>query len=156
MSAAMALEVLRRSGAVSGTGDDAPLQVTRRHLVLDSQDAGTMTYYAKAIRRFLETCSTNLVNSEPDRLFVRFVVPDSGLREQDWLKFRHLVGERLDPVLHDLDARFGGFEPPAHCEDAISVGVGFFIYKDSLSEVNQPNEPGLAVAVEAETGRTPT
>ena len=65
------------------------------------------------------------------RRFERWVFPDFGIKQVDWEIFRDLVQERLQSVIQDLDTRFTSFErPDEHEEQALSVGVGMYLYKD--------------------------
>lgn len=133
LSASQAFKTLEKSGAVIRTGVDAPIQVTRRDLVIDSEAAGTVDFYARAMSGFLETSVQNLCAGAGDKVFQRWVVPDHGIRKEDWPVFSEIVKERLEPVLRELDTKFAALEAP-NASDATGcfVGVGFYIYGNDL------------------------
>jgi Family of unknown function (DUF6502) len=126
-----AISTLENSGAVVRQSLEAPIQVTRRDLVIDAREAGTIEFFGRAARGFLDTSVQNMTCAPQDKIFQRWVVPDQGIRPEDWSKFSEIVKERLEPVLHDLDAKFAGLEPPTGVQsDGISVGVGFYLYRE--------------------------
>ncbi len=127
-----AILTLENSGAVVRQSLEAPIQVTRRDLVIDSREAGTIEFIGRAARGFLDTSVQNMTCAPQDKIFQRWVVPDQGIRPEDWIRFSEIVRERLEPVLHDLDAKFAGLEPPSDLlqGDGVAVGVGFYLYRE--------------------------
>jgi hypothetical protein len=88
------------------------------------------------VRRYVETIDHNLGETEPTRRrFERWVFPDYGIREEDWIPFSDMVRDRLQEVIEDLETQFGLFRRPREGVDRIlSVGVGLYLYKDDLAD----------------------
>jgi Family of unknown function (DUF6502) len=126
-----AMATLENSGAVVRQNLEGPVHVTRRDLVIDSREAGTIEFFGRASRGFLDTSVQNMTCAPSEKIFQRWVVPDQGIREEDWQKFSEMVRERLEPVLHELDAKFATLEAPSGKKaEGVSVGVGFYLYRE--------------------------
>jgi hypothetical protein len=91
--------------------------------------------FARGVRRFVETVDHNLGETDAfRRRFERWVFPDYGIREEDWIPFNDMVRDRLQEVIEDLETQFGLFRRPRDGDKTLSVGVGLYLYKDDLAE----------------------
>jgi hypothetical protein len=113
-----------------------PIRVIKRTYIPESMAPDAVELFARGLRRYSETLNHNLENSAPeDRLFERWVFPDDGVRERDWDAFHALVSERLQDLVRELDTKFSWFESPQNAgEEAMSVGVGIYVYKDTQQD----------------------
>ena len=127
------LHELIRSGAVTQSVAGGPVQLMNRELKIEGLESGVVNFYAREIRRFLDTSLLNMSVSRSEKIYQRWVIPDDGICAKDWEQFAQDVRSRLDPVLTDLDARFSGFEAPQPSDEAgLSVGVGFYVFREPL------------------------
>jgi len=108
------------------------IRVLKRTFIPEDMAPEQIEVFARGVRRYVETIDHNLREKEPSlRRFERWVFPDFGIKPSDWERFRDLVQERLQAVIEDLDTRFTSFERPDEREEqALSVGVGMYVYKD--------------------------
>jgi hypothetical protein len=108
------------------------IRVLKRTFIPEEMAPELIEVFARGVRRYVETIDHNLREKDPSlRRFERWVFPDFGIKQADWETFRDLVQERLQSVIEDLDTRFTSFErPDEHEEQALSVGVGMYLYKD--------------------------
>ncbi|HET8692455.1 MAG TPA: hypothetical protein VFM30_10030, partial [Steroidobacteraceae bacterium] len=84
------------------------------------------------------------------RRFERWVFPDYGIREEDWVPFNDMVRDRLQEVIEDLETQFVLFRRPREGVDKVlSVGVGLYLYKDDLADDKKFQEM-LATLIEDE------
>jgi hypothetical protein len=109
--------------------------------------------FARGVRRFVETVDHNLGETDAlKRRFERWVFPDYGIREEDWIPFSDMVRDRLQEVIEDLETQFALFRRPRDGVDkTISVGVGLYLYKDDLTDDRKFKEM-IANLMEGEKG----
>lgn len=110
-----------------------PVRVIKRTYIPESMIPQALEIFAKGVRRYSTTAAHNLQNADgAQRIFERWVFPDDGILDRDWSRFQELVSERLQDLVRELDTKFAWFESPrSRGEDAVSVGVGIYVYRDS-------------------------
>jgi Family of unknown function (DUF6502) len=125
------LQELVRSGAVTQSGGTGQLLLKNRELQIEGLESGVVDFYAREIRRFLDTSLLNMSVSRSEKIYQRWVIPDDGICQKDWDRFASEVRARLDPVLSDLDERISRFDKPEFAnEKGLSVGVGFYVFRE--------------------------
>jgi hypothetical protein len=130
------LEELIRVGAAIIAPESGMIRVMKRTFIPEQMAPEVIEVFARGVRRYVETIDHNLGEEDPERKrFERWVFPDYGIREEDWVPFRDMVRDRLQEVIEDLETQFVLFRRPRPETDRIlSVGVGLYLYKDDLSE----------------------
>jgi len=136
VDAQLMLEELMRFGAVRIAEENGMIHVEKRTFIPEQMAPELIEIFARGVRRFVETVDHNLGHKEPaSRRFERWVFPDYGIREEDWVPFSEMVRDRLQDVIDDLETQFALFRRPREGTDQIlSVGVGLYLYKDDLVE----------------------
>jgi len=112
------------------------IHVEKRTFIPEQMAPELIEIFARGVRRFVETVDHNLGETDAQkRRFERWVFPDYGIREEDWIPFNDMVRDRLQEVIEDLETQFGLFRRPRDGVDrTISVGVGLYLYKDDLAD----------------------
>jgi hypothetical protein len=133
--AAMLVELVNVDAALVPP-EGEPIRVTKRTYIPESMAPDAVEVFARSVRRFSETADHNLEHETPDqRLFERWVFPDDGIRDRDWVAFHAMVSERLQDLVRELDTKFSWFESPRNRgEDGMSVGVGIYVYRDTQED----------------------
>lgn len=132
------LDELIRSGVAMLSVDGTQVHLIKRDLQIEGLDTGITDFYAREIRRFLDTSLLNLEAERSEKIYQRWVIADQGIGENDWGRFAQDVKQRLDPVLFDLDARFSGYEAPESTGVAgLAVGVGVYVFREPLAASRQ-------------------
>lgn len=128
-------ELLRVKAAVQMEASGL-IRVQKRTYIPEHMAPELIEVFARGVRRYTETIDHNIRESDPQqKRFERWVFPDDGICESDWLAFRDMVHERLQQVIEDLDTRFGTFRRPDPAADKqLSVGVGLYLFKDDLDD----------------------
>jgi hypothetical protein len=130
------LDELMRIGAATIAEESGMIRVMKRTYIPEQMAPELIEIFARGVRRYVETIDHNLGETEPTRRrFERWVFPDYGIREEDWIPFSDMVRDRLQEVIEDLETQFGLFRRPREGVDRIlSVGVGLYLYKDDLAD----------------------
>jgi hypothetical protein len=130
------LDELMRIGAATIAEESGMIRVMKRTYIPEQMAPELIEIFARGVRRYVETIDHNLGETEPTRRrFERWVFPDYGIREEDWIPFSDMVRDRLQEVIEDLETQFGLFRKPREGVDRIlSVGVGLYLYKDDLAD----------------------
>lgn len=130
------LEELMRISAVTIAEESGMIRVLKRTYIPEQMAPELIEIFARGVRRYVETIDHNLGELDASRRrFERWVFPDYGIREEDWVPFNDMVRDRLQEVVEDLETQFGLFRKPRPGVDqALSVGVGLYLYKDDLAD----------------------
>jgi hypothetical protein len=125
------LDELMRIGAATIAEESGMIRVMKRTYIPEQMAPELIEIFARGVRRYVETIDHNLGETEPTRRrFERWVFPDYGIREEDWIPFSD-----MQEVIEDLETQFGLFRRPREGVDRIlSVGVGLYLYKDDLAD----------------------
>jgi hypothetical protein len=136
VDAQLMLEELIRFRAAKVVEESGMIHVEKRTFIPEQMAPELIEIFARGVRRFVETVDHNLGEQDAlKRRFERWVFPDYGIREEDWLPFSEMVRDRLQEVIDDLETQFGLFRRPrAEVDNTLSVGVGLYLYKDDLVE----------------------
>jgi Family of unknown function (DUF6502) len=152
MPARAMLDELLRSNTAARVEERGTVKVLKRTYVPEGLAPEVIEVFARGVRRYVETVDFNLTAPNPRvKRFERSVFPDDGILEDDWDRFREFVKERLEPVVQELDTKFSWFDSPTQRDKpALSVGVGFFIFRDDPEDAKT-----LARLMAAEPEETP-
>jgi hypothetical protein len=143
------LEELIRVAAATIAEESGMIRVLKRTFIPEQMAPELIEVFARGVRRYVETIDHN-------RRFERWVFPDYGIREEDWVPFSDMVRDRLQEVIEDLETQFVLFRKPRPDVDKVlSVGVGLYLYKDDLADDKKFQEM-LATLLEEEEGTEPT
>ena len=147
------LEELMRVGAAIVAEESGMIRVHKRTFIPEQMAPELIEVFARGVRRYVETIDHNLREHDASkRRFERWVFPDYGIREEDWVLFNDMVRDRLQELVEDLDTQFAGFQKPLDGEErTLSVGVGLYIYKDDLADDKKFQEM-LAKVVDDDEG----
>lgn len=130
------LEELMRVGAATIAEESGMIHVLKRTFIPEQMAPELIEVFARGVRRYVETIDHNLGEQDAEkRRFERWVFPDYGIREEDWVPFSDMVRDRLKEVIEDLETQFVLFRRPRPGVDrTLSVGVGLYLYKDDLAD----------------------
>jgi len=130
------LEELMRVGAATIAEESGMIHVLKRTFIPEQMAPELIEVFARGVRRYVETIDHNLGEQDASkRRFERWVFPDYGIREEDWVPFSDMVRDRLQDVIEDLETQFVLFRRPREGVDrTLSVGVGLYLYKDDLAD----------------------
>ncbi len=130
------LEELMRVAAAKIAEESGMIHVLKRTFIPEQMAPELIEVFARGVRRYVETIDHNLGAQESSkRRFERWVFPDYGIREEDWVPFNDMVRDRLQDVIEDLETQFVLFRKPRTGVDrTLSVGVGLYLYKDDLAD----------------------
>lgn len=130
------LEELMRVGAATIAEESGMIRVLKRTFIPEQMAPELIEVFARGVRRYVETIDHNLGEQDASkRRFERWVFPDYGIREEDWVPFSDMVRDRLQEVIEDLETQFVLFRRPRPGVDrTLSVGVGLYLYKDDLAD----------------------
>ncbi len=130
------LEELMRVAAAKIAEESGMIHVLKRTFIPEQMAPELIEVFARGVRRYVETIDHNLGAQESSRRrFERWVFPDYGIREEDWVPFNDMVRDRLQDVIEDLETQFVLFRKPrAGVDRTLSVGVGLYLYKDDLAD----------------------
>jgi len=136
VDAQLMLEELIRFRAAKIAEESGMIHVEKRTFIPEQMAPELIEIFARGVRRFVETVDNNLGEQDAtNRRFERWVFPDYGIREEDWVPFSEMVRDRLQDVIEDLETQFALFRRPrAGTDQILSVGVGLYLYKDDLVE----------------------
>lgn len=150
------LEELMRVGAATVAEESGMIRVLKRTFIPEQMAPELIEVFARGVRRYVETIDHNLGEQESGkRRFERWVFPDYGIREEDWIPFNDMVRDRLQEVIEDLETQFVLFRKPREGVDKVlSVGVGLYLYKDDLADDKKFQEM-LATLIEDEKSSGP-
>lgn len=146
------LEELMRIGAATIAEESGMIRVLKRTFIPEQMAPELIEIFARGVRRYVETIDHNLGEQDAGkRRFERWVFPDGGIREEDWVLFNDMVRDRLQEVIEDLETQFVLFRKPRPGLDrTLSVGVGLYLYKDDLADDKKFQEM-LATLVDEES-----
>jgi hypothetical protein len=130
------LEELMSVNAATIAEESGMIRVLKRTYIPEQMAPELIEVFARGVRRYVETIDHNLREQDPSRRrFERWVFPDYGIREEDWVPFSDMVRDRLQDVIEDLETQFVLFRRPrAGYDQSLSVGVGLYLYKDDLAD----------------------
>ena len=130
------LEELMRVNAATISEESGMIRVLKRTYIPEQMAPELIEVFARGVRRYVETIDHNLRVQDPaQRRFERWVFPDYGIREDDWVPFSDMVRDRLQEVIEDLETQFVLFRKPRpDVDETLSVGVGLYLYKDDLAD----------------------
>ncbi|TAK54234.1 MAG: hypothetical protein EPO25_07950 [Gammaproteobacteria bacterium] len=135
MDPELVLSELIRVEAAKVAEDSGMIRVLKRTYIPEQMAPELVEIFSRGVRRYVETIDHNLAERDPDRRrFERWVFPDYGIREEDWIQFSDLVRNRLQDVIEDLETKFALFPRPQVGDRILSVGVGLYVYKDDLAD----------------------
>jgi len=150
------LEELMRVSTATIAEESGMIRVLKRTFIPEQMAPELIEVFARGVRRYVETIDHNLGEQDSSkRRFERWVFPDYGIREEDWVPFSDMVRDRLQEVIEDLETQFVLFRRPrVGVDKTLSVGVGLYLYKDDLADDKRFQEM-LATLLEDETGPEP-
>lgn len=150
------LEELMGVGAATIAEESGMIHVLKRTFIPEQMAPELIEVFARGVRRYVETIDHNLGEQDSSkRRFERWVFPDYGIREEDWIPFSDMVRDRLQEVIEDLETQFVLFRrPQAGVDRILSVGVGLYLYKDDLADDKKFQEM-LATLLDDETRSGP-
>ncbi len=150
------LEELMRVGAATIAEESGMIRVLKRTYIPEQMAPELIEVFARGVRRYVETIDHNLGEQDAGkRRFERWVFPDYGIREEDWVPFNDMVRDRLQEVIEDLETQFVLFRRPRPGVDrTLSVGVGLYLYKDDLADDKKFQEM-LATLLDEEQSQEP-
>ncbi len=156
VEAQLMLEELMRVGAATIAEESGMIRVLKRTFIPEQMAPELIEVFARGVRRYVETIDHNLGEQDASRRrFERWVFPDYGIREEDWVPFSDMVRDRLQEVIEDLETQFVLFRRPREGIDRIlSVGVGLYLYKDDLADDKKFQEM-LETLLDDEQGSKP-
>ncbi|MGQ0383524.1 MAG: DUF6502 family protein [Gammaproteobacteria bacterium] len=130
------LEELMRVGAATIAEESGMIRVLKRTYIPEQMAPELIEVFARGVRRYVETIDHNLGETDAsNRRFERWVFPDYGIREEDWVPFRDMVRDRWQEGIEDVETQFVLFRRPRPGADrTLSVGVGLYLYKDDLAD----------------------
>jgi hypothetical protein len=136
VQAELLLDELMRVGAATIAEESGMIRVLKRTFIPEQMAPELIEVFARGVRRYVETIDHNLREVDgTKRRFERWVFPDYGIREEDWVPFSDMVRDRLQEVIEDLETQFVLFRRPREGVDrTLSVGVGLYLYKDDLAD----------------------
>jgi hypothetical protein len=136
VQAELLLDELMRVGAATIAEESGMIRVLKRTFIPEQMAPELIEVFARGVRRYVETIDHNLREEDgTKRRFERWVFPDYGIREEDWVPFSDMVRDRLQEVIEDLETQFVLFRRPREGVDrTLSVGVGLYLYKDDLAD----------------------
>jgi hypothetical protein len=136
VEAQLMLEELIRVGTATIAEESGMIRVLKRTFIPEQMAPELIEVFARGVRRYVETIDHNLGEKDADkRRFERWVFPDYGIREEDWIPFSDMVRDRLQEVIEDLETQFVLFRRPRlGVDQTLSVGVGLYLYKDDLAD----------------------
>ena len=136
VSPQLMLDELMRVNAARVSEESGMISVLKRTYIPEQMAPELIEVFARGVRRYVETIDHNLREQDPTRRrFERWVFPDYGIREEDWVPFNDLIRDRLQEVIEDLETQFVLFRKPREDVDkTLSVGVGLYLYKDDLAD----------------------
>ena len=136
ISPELMLEELMRVHAATIAEESGLIRVLKRTFIPEQMAPELIEVFARGVRRYVETIDHNLREVDPSkRRFERWVFPDYGIREEDWVPFNDMVRDRLQDVIEDLETQFVLIRKPRpESERILSVGVGLYLYKDDLAD----------------------
>lgn len=136
VQAQLMLEELMRVGSATIAEESGMIRVLKRTFIPEQMAPELIEVFARGVRRYVETVDHNLGEQDASkRRFERWVFPDYGIREEDWVPFNDMVRDRLQEVIEDLETQFVLFRRPREGIDrTLSVGVGLYLYKDDLAD----------------------
>ena len=145
-----------RVGAATIAEESGMIRVLKRTFIPEQMAPELIEVFARGVRRYVETIDHNLGEQEANnRRFERWVFPDYGIREEDWVPFNEMVRDRLQEVIEDLETQFVLFRRPrAGVDRTLSVGVGLYLYKDDLADDKKFQEM-LSTLLDDEQGSKP-
>ncbi|MEX2151246.1 MAG: DUF6502 family protein [Steroidobacteraceae bacterium] len=151
------LEELIAVAAATIAEESGMIRVLKRTFIPEQMAPELIEVFARGVRRYVETIDHNLGEQDSSkRRFERWVFPDYGIREEDWVPFSDMVRDRLQEVIEDLETQFVLFRKPRPEIDRIlSVGVGLYLYKDDLADDRKFQEM-LATLLDEEQEAEPT
>jgi hypothetical protein len=151
------LEELIGVAAATIAEESGMIRVLKRTFIPEQMAPELIEVFARGVRRYVETIDHNLGEQDSTkRRFERWVFPDYGIREEDWIPFSDMVRDRLQEVIEDLETQFVLFRKPRPEIDRIlSVGVGLYLYKDDLADDRKFQEM-LATLLDEEQKAEPT
>lgn len=150
------LDELTRVNAAMIAEESGMIRVLKRTYIPEQMAPELIEVFARGVRRYVETIDHNLREQDPGRRrFERWVFPDYGICEEDWVPFSDMVRDRLQDVIEDLETQFVLFRKPrADLDRTLSVGVGLYLYKDDLADDKKFQEM-LATLLNEEQGAEP-
>jgi len=150
------LEELMRVSAATIAEESGMIRVLKRTFIPEQMAPELIEVFARGVRRYVETIDHNLGEKETSRKrFERWVFPDYGIREEDWVPFSDMVRDRLQEVIEDLETQFVLFRRPREGIDRmISVGVGLYVYKDDLADDKKFQEMLATLMADEEASRS--
>ena len=87
------------------------IHVEKRTFIPEQMAPELIEMFARGVRRFVETVDHNLGETDAfKRRFERWVFPDYGIREEDWIPFSDMVRDRLQEVIEDLETNLRCFD----------------------------------------------
>ena len=136
VSPQLMLEELMRVSAATIAEESGLIRVLKRTFIPEQMAPELIEVFARGVRRYVETIDHNLREVDSSkRRFERWVFPDYGIREEDWVPFNDMVRDRLQDVIEDLETQFVLIRRPrAESDRILSVGVGLYLYKDDLAD----------------------
>jgi hypothetical protein len=136
VQAEVLLDELMRVGTATIAEESGMIRVLKRTFIPEQMAPELIEVFARGVRRYVETIDNNLREQDgTKRRFERWVFPDYGIREEDWVPFSEMVRDRLQEVIEDLETQFVLFRRPREGVDKkLSVGVGLYLYKDDLAD----------------------
>ena len=136
VSPQLMLEELMRVNAATIAEESGLIRVLKRTFIPEQMAPELIEVFARGVRRYVETIDHNLREVDSSkRRFERWVFPDYGIREEDWVPFNDMVRDRLQDVIEDLETQFVLIRKPrAEADRILSVGVGLYLYKDDLAD----------------------
>ena len=156
VQAQVMLEELMRVGAATIAEESGMIRVLKRTFIPEQMAPELIEVFARGVRRYVETIDHNLGEQDAGkRRFERWVFPDYGIREEDWVPFSDMVRDRLQEVIEDLETQFVLFRRPREGIDrTLGVGVGLYLYKDDLADDKKFQEM-LGTLLDDEQGSEP-
>jgi hypothetical protein len=156
VQAEILLDELMRVGAATIAEESGMIRVLKRTFIPEQMAPELIEVFARGVRRYVETIDHNLREHDATkRRFERWVFPDYGIREEDWVPFSEMVRDRLQEVIEDLETQFVLFRRPREGVDKkLSVGVGLYLYKDDLAD-DQKFQEMLATLLDEEQRSEP-
>jgi len=150
VSPQLMLEELMRVNAAAIAEESGMIKVLKRTYIPEQMAPELIEVFARGVRRYVETIDHNLREQDASRRrFERWVFPDYGIREEDWVPFSDMVRDRLQEVIEDLETQFVLFRKPrSGLDQTLSVGVGLYLYKDDLADDRKFQEMLAALLVE--------
>ena len=135
MPARAMLDELLRVGAARLEKDSGLIRVLNRAYVPEKLAAESVRHFGLTARNFIDTLDVNLRKAGPGRgRFERRVVADHGMKATDLVDFDLFVRDRGQQFLVEIDDWISAREAPRNADEAVSAGVGLYIYVRNASE----------------------